>query len=67
MEAAIAQMEILRIRAFRAMLAKYHTQGESDGYADVLEFPSDDTLDRYERRAFSRRATALQLLMSMSK
>ncbi|QDM22989.1 hypothetical protein FIU28_18870 [Tardiphaga sp. vice154] len=65
-EAAIAQLEILRIREYRAMLSKDLSQGEGDSSAVKIELPSNEILDRYERRAFSRRARALRQLMPAS-
>ncbi|QDM28150.1 hypothetical protein FNL56_19975 [Tardiphaga sp. vice304] len=65
-EAAIAQLEILRIREYRAMLSKDLSLGEGDSSAVKIELPSNEILDRYERRAFSRRARALRQLVSAS-
>ncbi|QDM33315.1 hypothetical protein FNL55_19585 [Tardiphaga sp. vice352] len=65
-EAAIAQSEILRLRAYRAMLSKDLSQGEDNSSAVKVELPSNEISDRYEWRAYSRRAMALRQLVSAS-
>jgi hypothetical protein len=64
-DAAEAQLELLRIRQMRAELFNQQYASDStavDGQADL-----DDQLlklDRYERRAFSRRTRAFRLIRS---
>jgi hypothetical protein len=62
-EAATAELEILRIRKYRAMLASGPAYAEVGGRRVEVPSLSNDILDRYERRAFSRRARALGILL----
>jgi hypothetical protein len=62
-ETAEAQLELLRIRRFRAWLFETLYRAEAalpDGLAELNE--SLAKLERYERRAFSRRKRALRAM-----
>jgi hypothetical protein len=56
-EAASAELDLLRIRKIRAWLFETHA-GATDGLAELNDKLAK--LERYERRAFSRRKRALR-------
>jgi len=55
--AADAEIDLLRIRKYRAALIEESRDQASSNLADKL-----DTLERYERRAFARRNKALRAI-----
>ena len=63
LDAADAEIDILRVRKYRATLIE-----ESRGKSGPLSFNLDklDALERYERRAFSRRNKALRAIRGVS-
>lgn len=68
--AAEAEMEILRIRKIRTELIRMSLQ-QPEGSADAAILPNADAwmqlvkIDRYDRRALSRRKRALRDLCSL--
>jgi hypothetical protein len=63
LQAAAAELDILRIRQCRAALFA-QARAVADGSSIEPMGYSDEALDRYERLAFSRRARAMRYLTS---